>query len=163
VDPARPDQERKETPLLASLSRASSRPLARLVLAGLVLALLASCRPMNSSETHLFVATNDLRREHGLPELAQQEALVDQARQWAAALAAKGALEHSDPYSWNVQWTAVAENVGTSSTMDDIVARLEASDAHRNNMLSTKYTHMAVGTTRGKDGRLYAVQLFWRG
>jgi hypothetical protein len=30
-------------------------------------------------------------------------------------------------------------------------------------MLSTKYTHQAVGTARGKDGRIYAVQMFWHG
>ena len=144
---------------MATLSRAS----ARLVLAGLLIALLASCRPMNSSETNLFVATNKLRAEHGLPALAQQEDLVDTARAWAGAMAARGALDHSDPYQWNVTWTAVAENVGASGSMDDMVASLIASDAHRANMLSTKYTHMAVGTVRGKDGRLYAAQLFWHG
>jgi uncharacterized protein YkwD len=144
-------------------SRASARPLARLVLAGLLIAVLASCRPMNSSEANLFVATNELREAHGLPALAQQEPLVDQARSWARALAAQGALEHSDPTQWNVAWTAVAENVGVSGSMDEIVQSLEASPDHRHNMLSTKYTHQAVGTARGKDGRIYAVQLFWHG
>ena len=148
---------------MLSLSRASARPLARLVLAGLLIAVLASCRPMNSSETNLFVSTNALRDDHGLPALAQQEPLVDQARSWARALAARGALEHSDPTQWNVAWTAVAENVGASSSIDEIVQSLQASPDHRHNMLSTKYTHQAVGTARGKDGRIYAVQLFWRG
>ena len=148
---------------MLSLSRASARPLARLVLAGLLVAMLASCRPMSSSEANLFVATNDLREDHGLPALAQQEPLVDQARSWARALAAKGELEHSDPTQWNVAWTAVAENVGASSTMDEIVESLEASPDHLHNMLSTKYTHQAVGAARGKDGRIYAVQLFWHG
>lgn len=145
------------------LSRAPARPLARLVLAGLLLALLASCRPMNSSEANLFVSTNRLRESHGLPALAQQEVLVDDARDWAGALAARGALQHSDPNQWNVAWTAVAENVGASGTMDEMVQRLEASPTHRDNMLSTKYTHQAVGAVRGKDGRIYAVQMFWRG
>ena len=148
---------------MLSLSRASARPLARIVVAFLLIAVLASCRPMNSSEVNLFVATNDLREENGLAPLAQQEPLVDQARAWAKALAARGTLEHSDPYSWNVAWTAVAENVGVSGSMDEIVSSLEASPDHRRNMLSTKYTHQAVGTARGKDGRIYAVQLFWRG
>ena len=43
----------------------------------------------------------------------------------------------------------VAENVGVSGSMDDIVHRLEASPEHRDNMLSSKYTHQAVGTARG--------------
>ena len=152
---------------MASFSRAPSRPaahsVARLVLAGLLIAVLASCRPMNSSEVNLFVSTNELRESNGLPALAQQEPLVDQAREWAAALAAQGSLSHSDPYSWNVAWTAVAENVGVSKSMDQIVESLQASPDHRHNMLSPKYTHQAVGTARGKDGRIYAVQLFWRG
>jgi len=148
---------------MASLTRASARHLARLVAASLLIAVLASCRPMNASEANLFVATNNLRKSAGLPAYSQQEPLVDQARAWAGALAARGSLAHSDPHTWNVAWSAVAENVGVSGSMDDIVRRLQASPEHRANMLSTKYTHMAVGTARGKDGRIYAVQLFWRG
>lgn len=144
-------------------TRAPVNPLARMLLAVVVVALLASCRPMNSAEANLFVATNDLRAERGLPALAQQEELVDQARAWAGALAARGAIEHSDPGQWNVGWTAVAENVGVSGSMDELVDKLESSPEHLDNMLSAAYTHMAVGTARGKDGRIYAVQLFWRG
>jgi uncharacterized protein YkwD len=146
---------------MSPLSRAATRPIARFVVAGVLIAALASCRPMNSSEANLFVATNNLRKSAGLPALAQQEGLVDEARSWAAAMAARGQLSHSDPYSWQVSWTAVAENVGVAGSIEDIIARLEASPEHRANMLSTKYTHMAVGTVRGKDGRLYAAQLFW--
>ena len=142
--------------------RAPARPLVRIVAVGLLIAVLASCRPMNSAETQLFVNTNQFRNQHGLRSLDQQDALVDQARAWAQTMAAQGALSHSDPNTWHVQWTAVAENVGVSTSMDDLVRRLEASPEHRANMLSTTYTAMAVGTARGKDGRIYAAQLFWR-
>ena len=148
---------------MASMLRAPSRPITRLALGALLVAVLASCRPMSSSEVNLFVSTNELRAAQGLPALDQQDALMDEARAWAKALAARGGLEHSDPYAWNVAWTAVAENVGMSDSMDDLVRRLEASPDHRRNMLSAKYTHQAVGTARGKDGRVYAVQMFWRG
>ena len=148
---------------MASLTRASTRLVARLLLAAVVVAALASCRPMNEPEATLFAATNDLRSDRGLPAYAQHAALVDQAREWARWMASRGSLEHSDPDSWPVEWTAVAENVGASDTMDDIVDRLAASPSHRANLLSTKYTHMAIGTARGKDGRIYAAQLFWRG
>jgi uncharacterized protein YkwD len=143
--------------------RARSRVLARLIAAGALIAILASCRPMTSPEASLFAATNQLRAQNHLPALGQQDALVDQARSWAAAMAASGQLSHSDPNRWNVSWTAVAENVGVSGSIEDIIGRLEASPEHRANMLSTKYTHMATGTARGKDGRIYAAQLFWRG
>lgn len=148
---------------MLSTLRVPNRPIARLLVAGALIAVLASCRPMSSSEVNLFVATNDLREANGLPALAQQETLLDEARAWAKALAAQGALAHSDPTQWNVAWTSVAENVGVSTSMDDLVQRLEASPDHRQNMLSTKYTHQAVGTALGKDGRIYAVQMFWRG
>lgn len=142
--------------------RAPARPIVRIVAVGLLMAVLASCRPMNSAEVQLFVSTNQFRNQRGLESLGQQDALVDQARAWAQTMAARGALSHSDPNTWRVQWTAVAENVGVSTSMDDLVSRLESSPEHRANMLSTTYTHMAVGTARGKDGRIYAAQLFWR-
>ena len=148
---------------MTSPSRASARVLARLVAALAVIVVLASCRPMSDPEASLFAKTNDLRTDHGLPVLPQQEPLVDQARQWAKAMAMRAELSHSDPHTWNVAWTAVAENVGVSTSIDDMFARLEASPTHRDNMLSTQYTHMAVGAAKGKDGRIYAVQLFWRG
>jgi len=143
---------------MSSTLRAS----ARLIAVGLLIAVLASCRPMSSPEATLFVATNDLRKANGLPAYAEQDALVDQARAWAATMAARETLSHSDPTTWQVAWTAVAENVGTSTgSISDIIRRLEASPEHRANMLSTRYTAMAVGTARGKDGRIYAVQVFW--
>ena len=148
---------------MTTLSRASARLTARVLVAGLLIAVLASCRPMSESETNLFVATNKLREQNGLPAYAQQEGLVDQARDWAKTLAARSTLDHSDPYAWAVAWTAVAENVAYGSSAEKVFADLASSDSHRANMLSTKYTHMAVGTARGKDGNVYAVQLFWRG
>ena len=148
---------------MTTLRRAHTLPLARLVLVGAVIALLSSCRPMNSSEASLFVETNKLRAANGLPAYAQQETLVDQARAWAGAMAESQTLSHSNPYSWNVQWTAVAENVGSAKEIETIIRLLEASPDHRANMLSAKYTHMAVGSVRGEDGKLYVAQLFWRG
>jgi len=147
---------------MSATLRATARPIARLLAVGLVIAVLASCRPMSSPEVQLFVATNHFRNQHGLRSLDQQDALMDEARAWAQTMATRGTLSHSDPSSWNVQWTAVAENVGVSGSITDIIQRLEASPEHAANMLSSNYTAMAVGVARGKDGRLYAAQLFWR-
>jgi uncharacterized protein YkwD len=148
---------------MMSPSRASVRLPVRVLMAALLIALLASCRPMNSSESHLFGQTNALRERSGLAELQQHPELVDEARAWARHLAARGALAHSDPHQWQVSWQAVAENVGTAGSIETVFQSLVASPSHRANMLSSKYTHMATGTARGKDGRVYAVQLFWRG
>ena len=142
---------------------ARTRTIARALIGVLLIAVLASCRPMNSAEAHLFGETNNLRVRSGLAALGQHDELTDQAREWAGRMAAQGSLSHSDPKTWRVRWTAVAENVGAGSSIEQVTESLMASAAHRANMLSTSYTHMAVGTARGKDGRIYAVQLFWRG
>ncbi|HYD10767.1 MAG TPA: CAP domain-containing protein [Acidimicrobiales bacterium] len=153
---------------MSSPPRASARTspsrIARLLVGVVMLVVLASaCRPMNGSETHLFRETNAMRAGAGLPALAQHDALTDEARSWAQRLAAQGSLAHSDPHAWRVSWRAVAENVGTAGSIETVTSSLAASPSHRANMLSTKYSHMAIGTARGKDGRIYAVQLFWRG
>jgi len=127
-----------------------------------VLALASACLPLNGQENHLFASTNHLRRQHGLPTLVQHDHLVRDARAWAQSLAARGTLAHSDLGSLSVRWSAAAENVGRSSSIEDITARLMSSPSHRANMLSTKYTHTGVGTARAKDGTVYAVQLFLR-
>jgi uncharacterized protein YkwD len=142
---------------------ARTRTIARVLVGVVLIAVLASCRPLNSAETHLFKETNALRARNGLPALAQHYELTDEARAWAARMAAQGALAHSDPKTWRVSWQAVAENVGAGTSIESVTTSLIASDGHRANMLSSKYSHMAVGTARGKDGRIYAVQLFWHG
>ena len=132
------------------------------VLAVSVLALASACLPLNGQENHLFAQTNQLRTRHGLPALGHHDDLVRSARSWAQTLAARGQLAHSDLGSLSVRWSAAAENVGRSGSIEDITARLQASPSHRQNMLSSKYTHTGIGTARAKDGTVYAVQLFLR-
>jgi len=132
------------------------------VLALSVLAVAAACLPLNGGEQHLFNATNDLRRRSGLPALAQHDHLVRDARAWASTLAARGHLAHSDLNRLSTSWSAAAENVGRSTSVEDVTSRLIASPTHRTNMLSASYTHTGVGTARAKDGTVYVVQLFLR-
>jgi uncharacterized protein YkwD len=127
-----------------------------------VLATAAACLPLSAQENHLHVATNDLRAGAGLPHLIQHDRLVERAREWAATLAAEGRLAHSDLGALGVGWSAAAENVGRSSSIEDITERLIASSPHRANLLSTTFTHTGVGTATARDGTVYAVQLFIR-
>ena len=132
------------------------------VLALSVLALAGACLPLSGQENHLFARTNELRRQHGLPALTQHDHLVRDARVRAQSLAARGVLAHSDLNTLSTSWSAAAENVGRSSSVEDITNRLIASSTHRANMLSGKYTHSGVGVAKAKDGTVYAVQLFLR-
>jgi uncharacterized protein YkwD len=148
---------------MLKFGRAGARPFAGLLVAALAVGALAACRPMTPPESELFEATNRLRAEQGLPAYAQQDALVDQARAFASTMAERGKLGHSNPSTWDVAWTAAGENVGAGPSVGAIFTELAGSEGHRANLISTKFTHMAVGTAQASDGKVYVVQLFWRG
>jgi uncharacterized protein YkwD len=128
-----------------------------------VVALASACLPYNSQEQYLFNKTNELRRDQGVNALGGMDQLTARARTLAGGLAARRTLAHSDLHQLGVAWTAAAENVGRSSSIEDVYARLADSPSHRANMVNPAYTRTGVGTARGKDGSVYVVQLFWRG
>lgn len=144
--------------ILLDLARRASVPI---LLAALV-ALVVACTPLNSQESYLLKSTNDLRSSSGLKPLYEYEPLTTKARAWAATLAAEGQLAHEDLHALGVTWTEAAENVGRSSSIEDVAARLAASPEHRANMLNPDYVLTGVGTARAKDGSVYAVELFLR-
>lgn len=127
-----------------------------------VVALVSACVPFNSQEEHLFNSTNQLRRDHGVNALGGMDELTLRARELAGSLAARGVLAHSDLHELGVAWTAAAENVARSSSIEDVYRRLAASPPHRANMIDARYQRTGVGTARGGDGSVYAVQLFIR-
>jgi uncharacterized protein YkwD len=141
--------------------RRSTASLAALLVG--IVALASACLPYNSQEQYLFNNTNELRREQGVNALGGMDQLTARARTLARGLAARRTLAHSDLHQLGVRWTAAAENVGRSSTIEDVYARLAASPSHRANMVNSTYTRTGVGTARAGDGTVYVVQLFWRG
>jgi uncharacterized protein YkwD len=150
--------------LLDLARRATARPTAKIaVLAIGVLAFASACLPFNSQEQYLFNQTNQLRHDQGVPTMNAADPITARARQLAQGLAARGVLAHSDLRAMGVAWTAAAENVGRGSSVEEVQSLLQASQAHRTNMMNPVYTTMGVGTARGKDGSVYVVELFWRG
>jgi uncharacterized protein YkwD len=127
-----------------------------------VVALATGCTPLTGNEQYLLVSTNALRARHGLRPVYEYEPLTAKARSWAATLATQGRLAHQNLHRLGVSWTVAAENVGRSSSIQDIAARLKASPSHRANMLRAGYQLTGVGTARGRDGAVYAVQIFLR-
>lgn len=143
--------------------RASHRTTAKLaVVAVAAVAVLSACTPLNSQEQYLFSEVNNLRSSQGLAPVYEHEPLTAKAREWANQLAAQGRLAHQNLRGLGVSWSAAAENVGRSSSIEDVYARLAASPSHRANMLNGAYQYTGIGTARGKDGTVYAVQLFIR-
>jgi uncharacterized protein YkwD len=145
---------------LLDLARRAPAKLAVVVIAAI--AVFSACTPLNSQEQHLFNEVNRLRMDQGLQPVYEHEELTAKARQWAGQLAASGRLAHQDLRALGVSWSSAAENVGRSSSIEDVYARLLASPSHKANMLNGAYQYTGIGTARGKDGSVYAVQLFIR-
>lgn len=145
---------------MLDLARRAPAKLAAVAIAAI--AVLSACTPLNSQEQYLFNEVNKLRGDHGLEIVYEYEPLTEKARQWAGQLAASGRLAHQDLRALGVSWSSAAENVGRSSSIEDVYARLAASPSHRANMLNGGFQYTGIGTARGKDGSVYAVQLFIR-
>jgi uncharacterized protein YkwD len=143
---------------LLDLARRAPARLA--VVAVAAIALLSACTPLNSQEQYLFGSTNDLRAQNKLGPVYEYEPLTAKARAWAENLAAQGRLAHSDLSQLGVGFSAAAENVGRSGSIEEVFQMLAGSPTHRSNMLNPAYRLTGIGTARGKDGSVYAVQLF---
>jgi uncharacterized protein YkwD len=142
---------------VSSLARRAAVPVV-LVLA--LVALLSACTPLNDQEKYLFGSINQARASARLKPVYEFEPLTAKARAWAQTLAAQGQLTHSNLQALGVGWTAAAENVGRSSSIEDVVSRLMASPEHRANILDPRYGLVGLGTARAKDGTVYAVEVF---
>jgi uncharacterized protein YkwD len=117
----------------------------------------------NDQERYVFEHTNELRRDEGVGVVWPKDELITRARSWARSLADRNTLEHSDLHTVEPGWTAVGENVGRSTSVEDVFRRLVASPEHHHAMVNGSYVRVGVGTARAGDGNLYVVQVFWRG
>ena len=121
-------------------------------------ALSAGCAPQD--ERTAFDAVNTLRAENGLPALSWNEAVHGKVEAWSDHMADSGQLSHST-LSAGVPsgWSALGENVAVAGNVQKAIAILEASPAHRANMLSSKFRSLSVGVEQ-RDGRVWVTELF---
>jgi hypothetical protein len=152
-------------------------PLARLtaLLLAAVVALAATvalARPAGADnladEARLYELHNQARAQNGLAPLAYDPAAVGVARGWANELARSGNLRHNpdlvaqaDAFITN-QWTRLGENVGFSSTVDQVHTAYMNSPGHRANILGD-YNRVGVGAVRDANGRLWTTVVFLKG
>ena len=137
----------------------------RSLLAALVLILTLGVAPLasaDSSSNAQFVSdTNSARSQHGLRAYVVSSDLSSIANRWAAHMAANRTLEHNpNAYSEVCCWQSMGENVGEGATVSQIQQAFMNSTTHRDNILSSAYTEIGVGTARGSDGQLYVDELF---
>ena len=132
-----------------------------LAAAGILLVLATAC--LSQDEQTGMVLLNNYRTSQGVPQLSYHQGLQDKAKYWANKLAADGRLAHSNLASGAPGgWSALGENVAVAASAERATNALVASPPHRANIVSTKFTHMGVGSATGRDGRVYLVQVFAR-
>lgn len=135
-------------------------------LLGIALFAVAAAGCLPAQEYTFLERTNAMRTSAGLPVLSDHDVLNEKAEAWAQHLAQTGQLEHSQLTDslGDLQWYALAENIGmsapTADTLSTLHERLAESGRHRENMLDERFNHMGVGVAESADGRVWVVEVF---
>ena len=117
----------------------------------------------SGTESQFISATNSARSSHGVSRYAVSADMTSVARRWAAHMAAHHELAHNPSFTGEVCcWSHIGENVGVGPNVSSIQRAFMASAPHRENILSSSFTQVAIGTARGSDGKLYVDELFRR-
>jgi uncharacterized protein YkwD len=102
---------------------------------------------------------NQSRGSYGRGGLPMNRQLTDKAQAWAERLARQGYLSHSDLRAGAPSgWRALAENVGTGSSITQVHQAFMNSSGHRSNILGT-FNSMGTGYAVG-HGRVWVVHEF---
>jgi uncharacterized protein YkwD len=145
---------------MATLAPRKSARLAGLLVPVLLVGVLAGC--LDSQEQTLLNNVNAVRAGAGAGRLTENHQVSQRAEAWAATLASEGQLRHSDLKRLPVPFTKAAENVAKASSLDEAHRLLVNSPSHRANMVDAAFTQVGIGTARGGDGMVYAVEIFVR-
>lgn len=141
-------------------TRRTARRFAGLLVPLVLVALLSGC--LSSDSAYLAQALNGFRESNGRALLQTSDPVSDRAQAWAETLASEGRLRHSNLKTIPVPFTKAAENVAKASSAEEAHRLLVNSPSHRANMLDPAYTQVGIGTARGADGAIYAVEIFVR-
>lgn len=119
-------------------------------------------------ERAVFDMVNREREERGLAPLEWDDALAARAREWSAAMAAEGRLEHQDSEAMRDAvdgYTALGENI-FQSTAPVPAGRIHVgwmrSEGHRVNVLEPGFDRLGVGVVCSGTGEVWATQRFGR-
>jgi uncharacterized protein YkwD len=113
----------------------------------------------------MLTETNDDRVARDRRAVRLNAKLSDLARRHSRAMARQGRLFHTaDPeryYLRGIRWSAWGENVGyTTEDARDLQRRFMDSRPHRENILTRRFDHVAIGAVR-KGGRLWVTVFFY--
>jgi uncharacterized protein YkwD len=146
-----------------------------IILVAVMLEMLPQPEDPRKLEQKAFKAVNDIRREHGLPELARSAALAEVARAHCVDMAGRNYFAHESPdglrardrvEAAGIEFSALGENIQSNHHFDDPVEQAVnswmKSTGHRKNILKPIFTVSGVGVVIDDDGKVYFTQLFMR-
>lgn len=150
-----------------SIRRRRGRPVGLFLVVALVVALFGAASPASASpvqEAEFVSRINQLRIGLGLSPLTVDPELMAVGRSWAAGMASAGRLRHNPdyPYVLTLDWEIGAENVGTGSNVEVLMAAFVNSPGHYANLVNPSITRIGVGVAAGADGRIYTSHQFAR-
>lgn len=169
--------------LPVSAQEAPSQPVARLITAvspasirvPLVSAGAApTLAQANEIEKRAFEQTNVIRVQKGLPPLKWDAEVCLMARSHSESMSRLGFFSHTTPQGLRLrdraraagiaQFSVLGENIAYNQGYDDpgvfAVERWMLSPKHRDNILSSEFRAMAIGSFVASDGSVYLTQTF---
>jgi hypothetical protein len=122
---------------------------------------LVTARPAaaNATESALISKINAARTSRGLAPLTVSSDLTAYARGHSAAMQRQRTLFHTSTWSAICCWRAIAENVGTGTSVTQIASLFMSSSAHRANILDSRMRQVGVGVT-SSNGILWVTEIF---
>lgn len=120
-----------------------------------------------ASEKKVFSTLNSDRFRAGKKSITRSTKLDAVARAYAKKMATTKDFKHNPNlrYEAPAGWQALGENIAWNDAKSDstgmaLYYQWMKSDGHRNNILSTSWTHVGVGIYIDKNGRHWGVQVF---
>jgi uncharacterized protein YkwD len=120
--------------------------------------------PSISDEGRALQLVNGERSKRGLAPLQLSAGARSVARAWSSHMAASG-LAHNPDLAGDLRragvtgWSSYGENVGYSTSVDGVHALFMGSGGHRQNILSTSFTHVGIGVVRA-GGKVWVTMDF---
>jgi Cysteine-rich secretory protein family len=125
-------------------------------------AVAAAPRADSGTEQQFVNAINQLRASKGLRQLQVSGELTGVARGWTDQMVRNGQISHNPNLGSQVSggWTKLGENVGVGYDVQGLMDAFINSPAHYRNLVDPAWTHVGVGVTYSRDGRLYTTHNF---
>lgn len=113
------------------------------------------------AEAQFVGLINNLRANQGLPSLAIDGELVDNARSWSVTMSDAGDIFHTSDQSVGLtsRWQLLGENVGVGPDVNDLFNAFVASPTHYANIVNPDFDFIGVGVYWSGD-RMWTAQRY---